>query len=345
MIEAMKVLISAVSCAAGLFSLVTATDIRADIRVVASINPIHSLVSAVMDGVGAPDLIMAGAGSPHSYALRPSQARALQDADVIFWVGPELEQFLEKAITTVGQNARSVPLIDTNGLIRRTFRDHHDDHAQKAPKHDEHDHKDHAHQKDTHKDDHGPDEHEGHEGRKDHDHGTEATDPHIWLDPMNAKMMVRVIADALSKADPSTATRYRKNAAKLQSRLDQLTVDIAAQLDAVKDQKYIVFHDAYQYFEMRFGMQSAGSITVSPETMPGAEHLRQIKQKVAALGVTCVFSEPQFKPKLVSLVIEGTAAQSSVLDPLGASHSPGPNQYFQLMQDMATSMRDCLSAN
>ena len=327
----MKAIISAISSAIGLMVLMIATDIRAEIRVVASINPVHSLVSAVMEGVGAPDLIMTGAGSPHSYALRPSQARALQNADVIFWVGPELEQFLEKSIATVGQNARSMPLIDVDGMIVHPFRERHDDAE----------HKEHAEDKE---DGHKKHKHEGH-AHEGHGHDAGAMDPHIWLDPENAQTMVRSIVDALSKADPKAAAQYRANAERTLDQLNQLSTDIAAQLEVIKDKKYIVFHDAYQYFEKRFGMTSVGSITVNPDSMPGAEHLTHIKQKVANLGATCVFSEPQFQPKLVSLVIEGTAAKSSVLDPLGASLKPGPSQYFKLMQDMAASMRDCLSAD
>lgn len=362
----MKNSISVISCVAGLLSLMMTTDIRADIRVVASIKPIHSLVSAVMDGVGTPDLIIDGVNSPHSYALRPSQAQALQNADVIFWVGPELEQFLEKAITTAGQNARSVPLISSDGLVLHTYREHHDDHAEKHDehekheehkKHDEHakhseheghDHKDKHH--DEHKHEHDAEKHKKHvkgheqEGHEGHHHDADGTDPHIWLDPLNAKVMVTAIVDALSKADPAAAVRFSENGANLVKRLDRFSGEISAQLGSVKGTKYIVFHDAYQYLEERFGMKSAGSITVNPETMPGAEHLRHIKEKVASLGATCVFSEPQFKPKLVALVTEGTKAKSSELDPLGASLEPGPELYFQLIQNMASSMRDCLSA-
>ena len=294
----------------------TPTLSKSELRVVASIKPIHSLVAAVMQGAGAPDLIIDGVSSPHAYAMRPSQARNLQNADVIFWVGPELEAFLEKSVATTGQKATSVPLIDHENMIRKEFRDHDDhDHANPADKGDN----------DSHNNEKNP------------------TDPHIWLDPVNAKTMVRVIADTLSQADPAAAARYRQNAVNLTARLAQLTADVAATLAPLKDKKYIVFHDAYQYFEARFGMASVGALTLNPDVLPGAEHLRDMKQKVAALGATCVFSEPQFKPKLVSLVIEGTAAKSSVLDPLGASIPAGPDQYFKLITDMAAAMRKCLS--
>jgi len=315
----------------------------AELKVVTSIKPIHSLVSAVMNGAGEPDLLIEGASSPHAYAMRPSQARTLQNADVVFWIGPELESFLVKPITTTAKKAMSIPLMESDGLFKRTFREGHDhDHDHGKHEEDKHDHAEHKH--DEHKqDEHKHEEHKDEHAAHDHGaHGKDAIDPHIWLDPENAKAMTRAIANALSDADTRNAALYSRNAVALIDRLDQLTDELRADVSPLHGKRFVVFHDAYQYFEVRFGLQSAGAITVNPDVMPGAEHLREIKEKVATLGATCVFSEPQFEPKLVSVVIEGTAAKSGVLDPLGGNLAKGPEQYFDLMKAMASSMRDCL---
>jgi zinc transport system substrate-binding protein len=318
--------------------------VSAELKVVTSIKPIHSLVSAVMDGAGSSELLIEGASSPHSYAMRPSQARSLQDADVVFWVGPELDAFLVKPISTTAINATSVSLMESDGVVKRAFREEHGGHDHDHGKHEEENH-DHA-KHDEHKHDEHKDEHAKHDEQAGHDHGAhgeDATDPHIWLDPENAKAMTRTISDILSAADPANAALYSKNADVLIVRLDELSAEIQTTVKPIQGKAYVVFHDAYQYFEERYGLESAGSVTVNPEVLPGAEHLREIKEKVATLGATCVFAEPQFKPKLVEVVIEGTPAKSGVLDPLGAGIAKGPDQYFDLMKAMATSMRDCLS--
>lgn len=313
-----------VSAVMGIFSVALfgfTPHVSAELKVVTSIKPVHSLVSAVMGDAGSSELLIEGASSPHAYAMRPSQARSLQDAGVVFWVGPELEAFLVKPIATTAKNAISMPLMESEGLSKRAFRDDDGDHDENKHDEDKHDHAEH---------DHGA-------------HGKEAIDPHIWLDPENAKAMARSISIVLSAADPVNATLYSKNAANLLDRLGQLSDDLQATIKPLQDKKYVVFHDAYQYFEARYGMESAGAIALSPDVLPGADHLRQIKTKVASLGATCVFAEPQFKPKLVEVVIEGTDAKSAVLDPLGAGIDQGPEQYFDLMKAMASSMRDCLS--
>lgn len=344
----LKACVSALFAVAVFASSWAPASLHADIRVVTSIKPVHSLVAAVMNGVSAPDLLIEGTGSPHTYAMRPSQARNLQDANIIFWVGPELETFLIKPVKTAGQNATSVVLMQSNGMILRPFREghgHHDDKHEDEHKHDaEHKHDDehkhdaeHKHEKE-HKHEQTKDAHHDHDKHDEH-----GTDPHVWLDPENAKAMVLRITQALSEADPANANTYQKNATAVIVRLDQLSVEISTTVNPLKDAKYVVFHDAYQYFEARFGLASTGAITLNPDVLPGAAHLKEIKHTVADLGVTCVFSEPQFKPQLVSLVIEGTAAKSSVLDPLGASIPAGPDQYFELMKAMALSMKGCLS--
>ncbi|MBY3226669.1 zinc ABC transporter substrate-binding protein [Rhizobium laguerreae] len=306
--------------------------------VVTSIKPIHSLVSAIMQGVGEPELIVDGAASPHTYNLKPSNARALQDAKVIFWVGPGLEAFLEKPLQALGRDASIAALDDAPGLVKLPFREggafepHDDD----APEHEsasghEHDKADAAHDADP-----------GHASDHDDDHG--AFDTHLWLDPMNAKAMAAMITTTLVAADPANALTYQGNAKALDDRLDALDTEIKRMVAPVKDKPFIVFHDAYQYFEHRYGIRVAGSITVSPETIPGAERVSEIHRKVGELGATCVFAEPQFEPRLIDVVIEGTSAKSGVLDPEAATLKTGPDLYFTLMRGIANSMKDCLSS-
>lgn len=388
------------------FGLAASTLVaHAEPNVVVSIKPVHSLVSGVMDGVGTPTLIVEGAGSPHTYALKPSKAKALADADIVFWMGPDLEAFLEKPIGTVASKAKSVSLMNAHDLKKLPFReggpfeahghDEHDDHKtahkhddhdhgakKKAHKHDDHDHgakkkadhdhdHDHGKKKDAKHDDHDhgakkkAHAHDDHDhGKKkdakhaghDHDHGKEEHakhdhhahdhgefDVHVWLDPQNAKALVHEIEEALAKADPANAAKYEANAKALMAKLDALTKEVSQKLEGVKDKGFVVFHDAYQYFENRFGVKAAGSITVSPEIIPGAKRVGEIRDKVKSLDVTCVFAEPQFEPKLVSTVTEGTKAKSGVLDPLGAELPDGQDLYFALIRNMATSIRDCLS--
>ncbi|ANP86324.1 zinc ABC transporter substrate-binding protein [Rhizobium leguminosarum] len=306
--------------------------------VVTSIKPIHSLVSAIMQGVGEPELIVAGAASPHTYNLKPSNARALQDAKVIFWVGPGLEAFLEKPLQALGRDASIAALDDAPGLVKLPFREGgafepHDD----APEHEsasgQHDEADAAHDADP-----------GHTSDHDHDHDHDTFDTHLWLDPMNAKAMAAMITTTLVAADPANALTYQGNAKALDDRLDALDTEIKGMVAPVKDKPFIVFHDAYQYFEHRYGIRVAGSITVSPETIPGAERVSEIHRRVGELGATCVFAEPQFEPRLVNVVIEGTRAKSGVLDPEAATLKAGPDLYFNLMRGIANSMKDCLSS-
>ncbi len=310
--------------------------------VVTSIKPIHSLVSAIMDGVGKPELIVDGAASPHTYNLKPSNARALQEAKVIFWVGPGLEAFLEKPLESLGSDAIVARLDDAPGLVKLPFREggafeaHDDDgdHDSASAEHDsasahEHGEAGHDHASDAHAHDE-----DGHHG----------FDTHLWLDPMNAKAMAAEITTTLVAADPANALTYEANAKALDDKLDALDKEVAATVAPVKDKPFVVFHDAYQYFEHRYHIRVAGSITVSPETIPGAERISEIHKKVGDLGAPCVFAEPQFEPRLVNVVIEGTKAKSGVLDPEAATLPAGPDLYFSLMRGIADSMRNCLAS-
>ena len=290
---------------------------NAEINVVASVKPVHSLVSGVMDGVGKPDLIVQGSASPHTYSLRPSQARQLEDADLVFWMGHELESFLEQPLEAIATKAHVVELIDSSKLKKIQMRE--------GGMFDAHAHDDH-------------DEHEGHD-----DHGHGEFDVHVWLDPENAKVLVNEIKLALIELDPVNASKYEANSNKMNTKLDQLMDEVSKKLESEQGKGYVVFHDAYQYFEQRFGMSAVGSITVSPEVVPGANRIRELKEKINELNAHCVFSEPQFEPKLVSTVIEGTQANTGVLDPLGASIKDGPELYFTLIRNMADSLHECLS--
>ena len=287
---------------------------HAEINVVASVKPLHSLVSSVMKGVGKPDLIVKGSASPHTYSLKPSQAKQLEDADLVFWMGHELESFLEKPLEAIASNAKVVELIDTDELKRIKMREG------------------------GAFDDHGHDEHDEHD-----EHGHGEFDVHVWLDPENAKVLVIEIKQSLIELDPSNAAQYQLNSDELMVRLDQLIDNVSVKLASEKEKGFVVFHDAYQYFEERFGLSAVGSITVSPEVMPGASRIKELKEKINELNALCVFSEPQFEPKLVSTVIEGTNASTGVLDPLGASIKDGPQLYFILINNMANSLKECLS--
>lgn len=301
------------------FLIVTATftvlaaclPARAFDGVVASIKPVHSLVSAVMEGIGEPSLIVRGGGSEHAHSLRPSDARMLENATVIFRIGEEMETFLNAPLSTLAGGATIVSLDDTPGLIKLDMREGglFEGHS------------------------HGDDDHEAHH----------AHDLHIWLDPFNAQMVVMHIAQVLSDADPENAQRYLANAQAYSGRLDSLVGEIEAIILPVRERPAIVFHDAYQYFEKRFGVNVVGSITVNPDIAPGAQRLQEIRDKVRELDAACVFSEPQFLPRPVAMVIEGTQAGTGELDPLGVEITDGPDLYITLLRNLAGSFAACLS--
>ncbi|MFP1633374.1 zinc ABC transporter substrate-binding protein [Zhengella sp. ZM62] len=318
----------------------SAASANAQVKVVTTIKPVHSLVAAVMEGVGEPALMIEGAGSPHNYALKPSQARMLETADVVFWVGPNLETFLEKPLQTIATSATAVELFDAGGLVRLPYRE-----GATFEEHGHHAHDDghEGHEEGGHGEEHGHDEAHDHGKKEAHDHGEAGYDSHVWLDPVNAKAMVYEIATRLSAADPGNAATYEANAERTLKRIDTLIAEVKAMIAPVRDKPFVVFHDAYRYFENRFGLQAAGSITLSPEHAPGAERIAEIRDRIAGMSAVCVFSEPQFEPKLVETVIEGTEARNGVIDPLGADLPAGPDLYFTVIGEMAKSLHTCLS--
>ena len=317
------------------------TPANAEIKVVASIKPIHSLASYLMDGVNKPDLIVDGYASPHGFALKPSHAKMLQNADLIFWVGEDLENFLEKPLNSIAKKAEKIELMEIKELKKLKFRernifDEHDDHGHKDDDHDDHakkedDHDDHGHD-DEHKED-GHDDH-GHEG---HAHGE--YDPHIWLDPSNAKIILNEMAEHLIENDQNNASVYKENLNKALKDIDKLLKDVKSELN--KDFKSIVFHDAYQYFEKRFNVNVLGAFTVNTDVLPGAEQLSEIREIIEHDKVSCIFSEPQFNPDIINVVAKDMDIKTGVLDPLGATLNPGKDLYFDLIRNMSKSFKSC----
>lgn len=311
-----------------------------DAPVVVSIKPIHSLVAGVMEGVGSPSLIVKGAASPHTFSLTPSQAKNLYNARLVFWVGHELEAFLEKPLSTLSANAKQVELLEVPGLTKHHFRE--------GGAFEEHAHEDEYKNEDEHKHEQNTagkkDEHEAHDHGSHEKHHDEEIDPHFWLDPENAKIIVHYIAHILSEYDPKNAAVYEKNEQRLSDKLDALIGEVQNTLAPIKGKEFIVFHDAYQYFENRFDIVASGSITINPDLPPSVGRIQEIRNKIKELGAICVFSEPQFEPKIIRTVMEGTSAKTGVLDPLGASMTDGTELYFELIRGTAHSLKDCLSS-
>lgn len=278
--------------------------------VVASIKPIHSLVGAVMEGVGTPVLLVRGGASPHAYALRPSDARALQRARLVFWVGPGLEGFLSKPVAALAGDTRAVALSAVDGmkLLRPREGGEWDD-----------------------------------DGDHDHDAHGDGADMHVWLDPANARRMVEAVAEELAAVDPGHAATYRANADRQKVQLTALDDELRDLLAPVAARPFIVFHDGYHYLEDRYGLTAVGSVTVSPERAPSPRRLSALRKKVLALGAVCVFQEPQFPPKLVRTLVEGTAARVGALDPNGADLPDGSDLYFKMMRNNGRSLRACLA--
>ena len=310
---------------------------NADIKVVASIKPIHSLASYLMNGVAKPDLIVDGYASPHGFAMKPSHAKMLQNADLIFWVGEDVENFLEKPLGSIAKKAEKIELMQIKGLQVLKFRERNifDDHDDNG--HDDHDKKeDHdSHAKKEDHDDHG--KKEDHDDHERHAHGE--FDPHIWLDPINAKVILNEMVEHLIENDPKNEAKYKSNLDEALKDIDKLTIDVMTELS--NSVSSIVFHDAYQYFEKRFNVNILGAFTVNTDVMPGAEQLAEIREIIEHDKVACVFSEPQFNPDIIKAVAKDMNIKTGVIDPLGATLNPGKDLYFSLIKNMSASFKGC----
>ena len=299
----------------------------ADSKVVVTIKPLHALVAGVMAGVGTPDLLVQGSSSAHTYALKPSDASTLNRSDIFFRMSETMEPFTAKLAKSLPKQVQLVTLQQAKGLkllprrMGTTFED------------DGHDHgpgKKHGHK---HKHGHGHDH--------SHDHG--AMDGHAWLDPDNAKVMVDRIVQVLTAKDKANAAKFRANGDVLKSKLDELSTELTRELASIGTQPFVVFHDALQYFERRFGLKVVGSISVSPEVPPSAQRLSILRGRVKALAAVCVLAEPQFDTRLVANLTEGTKARTGMIDPEGARIEAGAELYFTLLRNLARDLKACLA--
>jgi len=312
----MKKRVPAAVAAAILTILIAAPSPAAAPRVVATIKPIHSLVAGVMAGVARPALLIEGASSPHAYHLRPSDARALADAELVVRVGVAFETFLDRPLANLAGQARVLSLDQLPDMVLLPARQG----GVWEPK-------------------------ERESGRVEvgHDHAHAEFNLHLWLDPHNARVVVRHLVAVLSELDPAAGAVYRRNGAALERRLADLDARLGRQLTPLRGVPYLVFHDAYPYLENRYGLRPLGTITVSADRPPGARRLAEIQARMAATGARCVFREPQFEPKLAALLVAGTSARLGILDPLGADLPPGPDAYFELMERLADNLQRCLA--
>jgi len=295
------------------------------ISVVASIKPIHSLVAAVMGDIGTPHLLLEAPSSAHHFTLKPSQARSLQAADIVFWVGPTMEQPLTKALATLAPQAQTLPLIESAGLVLINF-------DKVTPAHEKHDHEKHGHEK--------HDKHDEHAKHDDH-----LINPHIWLDPQNAKIMLGVIAARLAKADPENASTYAANADSMAARLAILETDITSQLASYSAAKFLVLHDAHVYFERRFGLRNYGAITTEPDVMPTASRVKALRDELREHRFDCIFTEPFLGQKAVALIAEGSKVSIGTLDPIASNLPAGAQLYPDLLMSYAKALQSCFGVH
>ena len=323
-----------------LFSSFSAhADVSTDIKVVTTIKPLHSLISRIMETRGEPQLIIEGTNNPHTFVFKPSHAKMIEEADIVFWIGEDLEAFMEKPLNSLAKDTKKIVFMDSEFIEKIEFREKNifDDHDGHEEEHEGHEDEHEGHEDD----DVHEDEHEGHDDdHKDaHAHAHGEFDPHIWLDPENAKEMVKIIRDELIKIDPEGQRQYSVNTAGATLELDNLINSVEKELS--KDISYIVFHDAYQYFENRFGVIPAGALTLNPDVLPGAKQIADIQDVINDKGIKCIFSEPQYNPKIIETLGNDMNVSTGVIDPLGAFIEAGPTMYVELINGIANSIKEC----
>lgn len=288
--------------------LISYSSLNAEVKVVTTIKPIHSLVAGVMDGLGSPSLIVDGSNSPHNFSLKPSHAKMIEDAEIIFWVGEDLETFMIKPLESIANNATKVSFMDLDSIIKLKFKE---ENILEVEGYDD-----------------------------DHDkHADGEFDAHIWLDPKNAIEIVNEIAKTLSLKDPNNKNVYYSNAEKLNHSLNELIEKINLSIN--KDARFIVFHDAYQYFEKRFDVSSAGALILNEEALPSAKKVSEIHKIIKKQNINCIISEPQFNPNIIKSIAQDSSILTRSFDPLGSSFDTNKNLYFEMILSLSNSLKDC----
>ncbi|TDV59851.1 zinc ABC transporter substrate-binding protein [Pseudomonas sp. LP_7_YM] len=294
------VFISAITCA------------QADVRVLTSIKPLQLIAAAVQDSIAVPEVLLPPGASPHNYALRPSDVRRVQEVDLLYWIGPDMETFLPRVLT--GRTKTSVPVQSLPGMHLRHFTASSD------------------HDNDGDKDEH------------DHDHRPGSVDAHLWLSSANARVIAAKMAADLSQADPDNADRYESNVNAFDARLDALDARIKQRVAGIMDKKYFVFHEAFDYFEEAYGLKHAGVFAVSGEVQPGARHVAAMRARLTEYGKTCVFSEPPLRPRLADTLSAGLPVKLAELDGLGGYTPATAQGYEQLLDKLAGDLAGCLES-
>jgi zinc transport system substrate-binding protein len=284
---------------------------RADVRVLTSIKPLQLIAAAVQDGVAIPEVLLPPGASPHNYALRPSDVRKVQTVDLVYWIGPDMEGFLPRVLN--GRTLPSVAVQDLPGLKLRHFAEDNHSHSEEADEHD-------------------------------HDHRPGSLDAHLWLSPVNARVIASKMAADLSGVDPANAPRYQSNLKAFDERLDALDLRMKARLAGIAGKPYFVFHEAFDYFEDAYGLKHTGVFSVAAEVQPGAQHVAAMRTRLQEVGKTCVFSEPPLRPRLAETLVAGLPVKLAELDALGGYTPATAQGYEQVLEKLGNDLAGCLES-
>ncbi len=292
-------------------SLLVINPAQAEVNVLTSIKPLQLIAAAVQDGVGHPEVLLPPNASPHNYALRPSDVRRVQSADLLYWIGPDMEGFLPRVIK--GRTLPSVTVQTLPGLKLRHFAEDSHSHAEDAAEHD-------------------------------HDHRPGTLDAHLWLAPDNARVIAAKMAADLSAKDPANAAKYQSNLKAFNERLDALNTRLQARMSAIADKPFFVFHEGYDYFESAYGLKHAGTFSVASEVQPGAQHVAAMRKRLQEVGKTCVFSDPPLRPRLADTLTAGLPVKLAELDALGGYTPATAQGYEQLLEKLGNDLAGCLES-
>ncbi|MFL1523460.1 zinc ABC transporter substrate-binding protein [Pseudomonas sp. O230] len=284
---------------------------QAEVKVLTSIKPLQLIAAAVQDGVAIPEVLLPPGASPHNYALRPSDVRKVQSVDLLYWIGPGMEGFLPRVLN--GRTLPSVAVQDLPGLKLRRFAEDSHSHADEADEHD-------------------------------HDHRPGSLDAHLWLSPINARVIAAKMAADLSTADPDNAARYQSNLKAFDGRLDALDLRLKARLAGIAGKPYFVFHEAFDYFEDAYGLKHTGVFSVAAEVQPGAQHVAAMRTRLQEVGKTCVFSEPPLRPRLAETLVAGLPVKLAELDALGGYTPATAQGYEQVLEKLGNDLAGCLES-